>query len=287
MWTEEHVIYASTRGLHGFDHFGMDGIQCIEVEVTAVDTGLVGDDDDLVTGIVQPLDGFGSPVEHVEFGRVVTIRGILCNRIVSVHHHTLLAEHLTLDDSTDCVTGAEVTLLDTGGLLGRDHYSHIGHLTHDPAVTGEGYGDGPELLGPLHCKDHILGISGSGQSDDDVPLSAMCLDLPLEDEIVGIVVSDGGHGGDVGKRHPGHRGTVHHVFTGEFGRDMLGIGGRTPVPHEDDLVAGPHGPGDDLRRLANLLRIDGGYCLSAALQLRFDGINHRHTSMMLRPKART
>lgn len=174
-----------------------------------------------------------------------------------------------------------------GGLLRGDDDGAVHDLPELPAVSREGHRDGTALLGGLHCEDHVLGVAGGGHADDDVPLPADGLDLPLEDQIVAVIVPDGRDRRDVGQAHSGQRGALQHVPPGELGRDVLSVRGGAAVAHEDRLTAVAEAFDEDVRRSAYLGGVYLGNRLCAPLQFGFDRLIHSDTSMILRLPART
>ena len=64
----ENGIDAAADGLDGAIHFVVDGVERIHVEQAASDARLVGGNHDLVTGLIQPGDGFQATRQWLPFG---------------------------------------------------------------------------------------------------------------------------------------------------------------------------------------------------------------------------
>ena len=229
--TVENIIYATSAGLDAADHLVMDRGQRVLIEVTATEPGLVGYDYHEETRIVETLDGRRHIGIDLECIRVAAIRNVLGEGVVTVDEDRLLTEHLPLDDAAYDVVGAEVRLLDAGRLLRGDDHGTVDHILHDTAVTCERDGLRTPLLGCLQGKDDVFGIAGCGHSYHDIALPAVGLDLSLEDEVVAVVVADGGYGCDVGKTDAGQRRALHP------GRCAFWARRRSVICHPASVIA--------------------------------------------------
>ena len=222
--TIEYIVDTPASCLYARAHLAMDGLEGVDIEVTATQTGLVCYDYGLETGIVQAFYGLGDIIEDLELVGIVAIWNILGQGIVAIEENRLVTEHLPLDDTTDYMVRAEVGLLYARGLLGWDDDRTIHDILEDTAVSGERNGLRTPLLGSLDGQDDILGIARGGHTHNDIPLPAVGLDLSLEHDIIGVVIAYGGDGSYVGETYARKCGTLEHVPAGELGCDVLGIG---------------------------------------------------------------
>ena len=144
-----------------------------------------------------------------------------------------------------------VALLDTRGVGGgriQEDVCEILHLAARFACHGDDFHT--HLLGHLKGFEDVFGVSGGGDAHDDVALFRGAAQKPREDEVVAVVVAHGSEVGGVAVERFGvKRRTVEVETTGEFGSEMLRIGGTTAVAAEVDFASITQGCDNDIRRL--------------------------------------
>ncbi len=106
------------------------------------------------------------------------------------------------------------------------------------AFAGEA--DGGEFHGAGGFKgfENVRAFAGGGDADSDVALFAERLDLAGEEMIEAVIIADGGEGGCIrGEREGGDGFAVADIAYGQFGGEVLGVGGAAAIAEEQDFSA--------------------------------------------------
>ena len=99
-------------------------------------------------------------------------------------------------------------------------------------------GDEPHRLGLAQRGEDVRALAGGGDRDGDVAGPSERLDLARENLLEAEIVAGGGERGGVGgQRDRGDGGAVGLVADGQFGREMLGVGGAAAIAEEHQLAA--------------------------------------------------
>ena len=193
----------------------------------------------------------------------------------------VLAKVEAFDEHAEDVFEREVGLLDVHRRVGRDDDVDVRKLLHRTAVVA-GVGDGVDAEGAreLERLDAVLRVAGGGVGEQDVAGLAEGFDLALEDMVEGVVVADGGEDAAIGSEGDGAEGGAVDGEAGdELGGEVLGVGGGASVAADEQLVAGLHGVGGEVRGgddgvVDGLIAEDAGHGGDGLGELAFDEIGH-------------
>ena len=163
------------------------------------------------------------------------------------------AEHSGFHKLTDDVADEDMAFLDARGVFGRHVEQDVGIFLHQAAgLAGHGDDLHAHLLSHLESLEDILGIAGGGDAHDDVAGLGSAAQEAREDEVVAVVVAHGGEVGGVAVEGLGVEGRAVEVeASGEFGGEVLRVGGTATVAAEMDLAAAAQRRCDHLRRAFN------------------------------------
>ncbi len=139
-----------------------------------------------------------------------------------------------------------------GDIAGRAQFKVAGleHTRHLAAVlAGEGDDAGLALMRGFDGADHVGGVARGGNRQQQVARPHQGLHLLGKDLLVAVVVGDRGERRGVGGQgDAGQARALALVAAGQFGGEVLGVGGGAAVAAGQHLVAGLQHRGHVLRR---------------------------------------
>lgn len=149
-------------------------------------------------------------------------------------------EHSGFHEFADDVTNHNVAFLNAGSVFGRHIEQYVRIVLHC-AAGFSGHCDDVDVHFAGHFKglDDVFGIAGRGDAHDDVPFSGGALKETGEDEVIAVVVADGGEVGGVAVQSLGvKRRTVEVESAGEFRCEVLRVCRAAAVSAEVDFTTG-------------------------------------------------
>ena len=237
----------------------MQHTQLVFGEEAARDAGLVGEQEDKISGVVEAADRF----RRIRHPADAVLRAhktvVVIDDAVAVeeggglwraaHFFGRLAHHGLLDLVADAVRDGEMDLLDHRRVVaGRDQQMIAQRAQILALGAGEADGDKPALARKAKRRQNIRRFAGGGQRHQHVAALAEPFDLPREHLLETVIVGDRGQRRGVGgQRKRRVTGPVLLVAADDFGGDVLGVGGAAAIADDQQLVAGTQCR-DDRRR---------------------------------------
>src|SRR3989344_53122 len=171
--------------------------------------------------------------------------------------NALPAEQFRLDKLADNMPSEDMRLLYPRSFIGRDGYGDVRKRTEFPAIlSGHPYRRTTALLALCKGFEDIFGITARRNDDDDVAFFRERFDLPREYIFKTVIIPYRGDRRGIRRQSDG--GPCRALFgepADEFGRNVLCVGGASPVAAEQYLAAAFEGRDETLDDSADRSRL--------------------------------